>query len=222
MTLFCVSQDFFELPSVDIYEKMRESLRPVMRKITMFLLVSLDGYFEGPNHDISWHNVDSEFNKFAIEQLRNTDLLMFGRRTYQLMESSWPEVAKDPRASKENLEIAKLINETKKIVFSKTLEKVVKTVYWQNIRLVHEFNAEEIRQLKQQPGKEISVGGPDLVKSFIKAELIDEFRFLINPIIIGNGTPVLKGEIGKLCLELVSERKFNSGNVLLCYRPARK
>jgi dihydrofolate reductase len=91
------------------------------------MMLSLDGYFEGPNHDLSWHNVDDEFNKFAIEQLKEADLLLFGRRTYQLMEAYWPKAAKDPAMSKENLEIANLINNANKIVFSRTLDKVEET-----------------------------------------------------------------------------------------------
>ena len=95
-----------------------------MGKVTSFMTVSLDGYFEGPNHDISWHNVDDEFNEFAIKSLRETEVLLFGRRTYQLFEDSWPRAAKDPTMTKENLEIARLINNMNKIVFSKTLQRV--------------------------------------------------------------------------------------------------
>ena len=80
------------------------------------MTLSLDGYFEGPNHDISWHNINDEFNEFAIEQLKEADLLLFGRRTYQLMEASWPKAADDPAMSKENLEIANLMNNANKIV----------------------------------------------------------------------------------------------------------
>ena len=72
----------------------------------MLMSISLDGFFEGPNHDITWHNVDEEFNKFAIDQLRETDTILFGRRTYQLFEDSWPKVADDPTTSMDNLEIA--------------------------------------------------------------------------------------------------------------------
>jgi dihydrofolate reductase len=192
-----------------------------MRKIYLFMTLSLDGYFEGPNHDISWHNVDDEFNRFALEQLKEADLFLYGRRMYQLMEDFWPKAVNDINTSKENLEIANLINNTAKIVFSKTLQKVEEKENWKNVRLFHEFHPEEIMRLKQQPGKSIWVGGSDLALSFIKAGLIDEFRFMINPIVISNGTPIFKGLDSKLNLELLKTRKFNSGNVLLYYKPAK-
>jgi dihydrofolate reductase len=191
-----------------------------MRNVFLFMSLSIDGYFEGVNHDISWHNVDDELYKFVIEQLREADLFLFGRRTYQLMESFWPKAAKDATMSKENLEIARLINNTKKMVFSRTLDKVEEKENWKNVKLVRAFDPEEIKRLKQQPGKDIVVGGSDLAVSFIKAGLIDEFRFMVNPIVIGDGTPIFKGLGTKLRLQLIKTRTFNSGNVLLYYSPA--
>ena len=191
-----------------------------MRNVYLFMSLSLDGYFEGPNHDLSWINVDDEFNKFAIEQLKEADLELFGRRTYQLMEAWWPKVTQDPKASEEDLEIASLINNENKIVFSRTLDKVEEKDNWRNVRLVHEFDPEEVKRLKQLPGKGIGVGGSELAVSLIKNGLIDEFRFMISPVVIGQGTPIFKGLNQKLDLELVNARTFESGNVLLSYRPA--
>src|ERR1017187_10460075 len=189
-----------------------------MRKAHLFMTLSLDGYFEGPNHDISWHNVDDEFNEFAIEQLKEADLLLFGRRTYQLMEASWPKAPRDPATSKANLEIANLINNANKIVFSRTLDKVEETENWKNAKLVNAVDPAAIRRLKEQPGKGIWVGGSNLAVSFIKAGLIDEFRFMINPVVIGEGTPIFEGIHGKLNLELIKTRRFDSGNILLYYK----
>jgi dihydrofolate reductase len=190
-----------------------------MRKLYMFMSLSLDGYFEGPNHDISWHVVDDEFNKFAIEQLRKTDLFLWGRRIYQLMEGYWPRTAEDPLTSSDDREIARLMNNTEKIVFSKTLDRVEETKNWKVTKLIHEFDPKEIRRLKAQPGKEIGVGGPDLSTSLMKDGLIDELRLMINPVAIGEGTPIFQGLKGRVKLELLETRKFSSGNVLLCYRP---
>jgi dihydrofolate reductase len=192
-----------------------------MRKIILFMLLSLDGYFEGKNHDISWHNVDDEFNKFVIEQLKETDLLLFGRRMYQLMETSWPKAARDPNTSKENLEVANLMNNVNKIVFSRTLDKIDENENWKNVKLVRELDPDKIRRLKEQTGKVIWVGGSELAVSFIKAGLIDEFRFMINPVVIGDGTTIFKGIDSKLNLELIKARTFRSGNVLLYYQPSR-
>ncbi len=193
-----------------------------MRSIHLFVMLSLDGYFEGPNHDLSWHNVDDEFNKYAIEQLRETGLILFGRRTYQLMEGFWPKAAVDPETSLDNQEVARLINNTEKIVFSRTLEGVRETENWRNVKLRRNVDPIEIRRLKEMPGKDLWVGTSDLAVSFIKEDLIDEFRFMINPVIVGGGTRIFVDLNRKLDLELTESRKFDSGNVLLCYRPRRK
>jgi dihydrofolate reductase len=190
-----------------------------MRKLYMFASLSLDGYFEGPNHDISWHHVDSETNKFAIEMLRSTDLFLWGRRTYQLMEGYWPKAAEDPSTSGDDREIALLMNSTEKIVFSKTLDRVEETTNWKVTKLAHELDPKEIRRLKAQPGKEIGVGGPDLATSFMNEGLIDELRFMINPVAIGEGTPLFRGLERRVELELLEARRFSSGNMLLCYGP---
>lgn len=187
----------------------------------MFMMLSIDGYFEGPNHDISWHNVDDEVNRFAIEFLNETDLFIWGRRVYQLMEEAWPRIAKDPNISKENVEVARLVNNTPKIVISRTLDKVQEKENWKNVRLIHEFDPEEIRKLKKQPGKGIGVAGSDLAVSFIREGLIDEFRFMVNPVVIGEGTPIFKGLDSRLKLKLIKKRMFKSGNVLLYYKPVK-
>jgi dihydrofolate reductase len=193
-----------------------------MRSIHLFVMLSLDGYFEGPNHDLSWHNVDAEFNKYAIEQLRETGLILFGRRTYQLMEGFWPKAAVDPETSLDNREIARLINNTEKIVFSRTLEGVRETENWKNVKLRHSVDPAEIRRLKEMPGKDIWVGTSDLAVSFIKEDLIDEFRFMINPVIVGGGTRIFQGLDKRLDLELKKTQGFRSGNVLMYCRPRLK
>lgn len=192
-----------------------------MSKVYLFMSISLDGFFEGPNHDLSWINVDDEFDKFAIEMLKETDLFLWGRRIYQLMEGYWPKAVEDPNTSKDDLEVAGLMNNTSKIVFSRTLDRVEEHENWKNVRLVKEFNSDEIKRLKEQTGESIGVGGSGLAVSSIKAGLIDEFRFMVNPIVIGAGTPIFKGLDSKLKLELINTRAFRSGNVLLYYKPVR-
>jgi dihydrofolate reductase len=193
-----------------------------MRNIHLFVMLSLDGYFEGPNHDLSWHNVDDEFNKYAIEQLKETGLILFGRRTYQLMEGFWPKAAVDPETSPDNQEVARLINNTEKIVFSRTLDSVRETENWKNVKLRRKVDPVEIRDLKERPGKDIWVGTSDLAVSFIKEDLIDEFRFMLNPVIVGAGTRIFQGLNRRLNLELTRSRSFKSGNTLLYYVPRKK
>lgn len=184
--------------------------------------LSIDGYFEGPKHDLSWHKVDDEFNKFAIEQLKETDLFLWGRRVYQLMEAYWPNVADDPLTSKENQEVAYFMNNTEKIVFSRTLDEVSETRNWRRVKLVRKFDPADIRSLKERPGGDIGVGGSGLAVSFAEAGLIDEFRFMITPVALGAGSTILQGMKGKLNLELVRTRRFKSGNLLLYYKPVKE
>jgi dihydrofolate reductase len=188
-----------------------------MRKIILFNMVTLDGFFEGPNQDISWHNVDAEFNEFAIEQLKSADGLVFGRVTYQLMASYWPA----PSAIENDPVVAGLMNRLPKTVFSKTLAKAD----WNNTRVVKgaERVAEEIAKLKQQPGKDLLLfGSADLASTLTQLGLIDEYRIMVNPVVLGRGTPLFKAVKDKLRLKLVNARTFGNGNVLLSYQPDRK
>ena len=193
-----------------------------MRRLLMLMSISLDGFFEGRNHDISWHNVDEEFNKFALDQLRETDTILFGRRTYQLFEDSWPKAADNPTTSKDNLEIAHLINNMNKIVFSKTLQRVEEKKNWKNVKLIREVNPEEINRWKQQRGKDLAVGGNNLAVSLAQNGLVDEFQIMVNPVVLGNGTPLFEGIEERLNLRLLRTRMFKSGNVLLSYEPLKQ
>jgi len=192
-----------------------------MRKVILFMMLSVDGYFEGPNHDLSWHNVDKELDRFVIQQMKEVDLIIFGKRTYQTMESYWPQAQNDPKMSKENLIVAWLMNNMNKIVISRTLNKIREHKNWKNVKIVHKFDPKEIMRLKKQPGKTIWVGGSNLALSFIRASLIDEFRFTISPVVIGAGTPIFEGLDRRLKFELIKTRKFRSGNVMQYYRPKK-
>ena len=186
-----------------------------MRKVILFMMVTLDGFFEGPNGEIDWHNVDEEFNEFAIDQLNSVDVLLFGRKTYELMANYWPT----PQAVTNDPIVAEKMNTKSKIVFSKTLEKAD----WNNSRLIKDYIAEEISKLKGQPGKDLIIfGSSDLAVTFIRHGLIDEFRIMVNPVVLGNGKPLFKGLNEKLTLKLLKTRTFRSGNVLLYYQPDRK
>lgn len=211
-----------------------------MRKIIVFNLVSLDGYFAGPNGEIDWHNVDDEFNQFAVEQTQKFGAILFGRTTYQLFEDFWPallasqpaslaqlggqgeRVAGRPKAgvklsiSKEDLKIAKIINDIDKIVFSTTLKKVT----WNNSSLFHEINPEEIKKLKEADGKDIVIfGSGTIVQQMTNLGLVDEYRLLVNPIILGKGKPMFANMKDMLKLKLLKIRTFGNGNILLYYSP---
>lgn len=174
--------------------------------------MSLDGFFEGPNHAIDWHNVDEEFNQFAIAQLNSADMLLFGRGTYELMAGFWPTAT----AIQTDPVTAEPMNRLPKIVFSRTLSRVT----WQNTRLVKENIFEEIKRLKAQPGKDLLIlGSSNLSVSLLQRNLIDEFRLLVNPVVLGKGTALFQGIPERYHLRLLKTQAFRSGNVLLCYQP---
>lgn len=181
-----------------------------MRKVFLFMMITLDGYFEGSDHDISWHNADNEeFAKFAEHQLDETDTLIFGRRTYELMAGFWPseEVIKAEPGT------ATRMNNLNKVVFS---HKPISTD-WQNVESSTNV-VKKMQELKSAPGKDIAVlGGSNLCLTLIKEGLLDEIRIMINPIIIGNGTPLFDGTDKILQFALKASRTFESGNVLLTY-----
>jgi len=186
-----------------------------MRKLFVFDLVTLDGYFEGPDRDIGWHNVDAEFNDDAIAMLSSVDTLLFGRVTYELMAGFWPT----PEAIKNDPIVAGKMNALPKIVFSRTLEKAD----WQITRLVKDFIAEEIGKMKGQPGKDMALpGSGTLMAAFAQRGLIDEYRIMVNPLVLGNGNPLFKGIKDRLDLKHREIRSFRNGNVLLRYALAGK
>jgi dihydrofolate reductase len=184
-----------------------------MRKVILFNLVTLDGFFEGPNREIGWHNVDEEFNEFTGDQLNTFDILLFGRVTYELLASYWPT----PTAIRDDPIIAHLMNMIPKIVFSRTLEKAD----WNNTRLIKDHIGEEITKLKEQPGKDMAIfGSGNLASNLTNLGLIDEYRIIVNPVILGDGHPLFKGVNDRLNLKLLKTMAFRSGNVLLYYAPA--
>ncbi len=186
-----------------------------MRKLFLFMMVTLDGFFEGPNQSIDWHHVDEEFNDFAIDQLREVDTLLFGRVTYEGMASFWPTQF----AREDDPIVAGMMNSMPKIVFSRTLDRAD----WENSRLVKENMAEVVSKLKQHPGKDLAIfGSANLTASLLQMGLVDELRLMVNPVILGSGTPVFKGIHEKLNLKLLRTQTFRSGNVLLCYQPIYK
>lgn len=178
------------------------------------MMVSLDGYFEGIDHDISWHNVDEEFNEFAIEQTDNVGTLLFGHRTYDLMAGYWPQ----EETKKEDPIVARQMNETPKVVVSKQGF----TAEWQNTTVVSGDVVDQLRALKRQPGKDIGLyGSNELCVSLMKEGLVDEFRIMVNPVALGKGKALFTGLDTPVSLKLVRSHDFTSGNVLLVYQPAR-
>jgi dihydrofolate reductase len=183
-----------------------------MRKLAVFNFMTLNGYFQGPTGDISWHRHGQEESEYAAEGLKSGSTLLFGRVTYEQMASFWPT----PDAIKNAKVVAEGMNKADKIVFSRTLKKAE----WNNTRLVKDNMVEEIKRLKQMPGKDLTVlGSGSILTQLAEAGLIDEYQLMIDPILLGDGTPIFKNLRHKLDLKLTATRTFNSGVVLLNYRP---
>jgi dihydrofolate reductase len=174
----------------------------------------LDGYFAGQGGDISWHNVDAEFQELANAASNSGNTLLFGRVTYELMTGYWPT----PEAIKNDPVVARGMNSATKIVFSRTLNKVD----WNNTRLVKTDMLSEIRKLKQESGKDLTVlGSGSIVSQLAQERLIDEYQILLNPVVIGRGKTMFEGVKDRFSLKLTKTRVFGNGNVLLSYALAR-
>ena len=181
-----------------------------MRRLIMSNMVTLDGYFEGANSwDIEWHNFGwgEELAEIGNQQLRSADLILFGRATYEGMSGFWPN---------ETGETADLMNNTPKVVFSRTLD----SAEWNNSRLVKTSAEDEVARLKQEDGQDMLIfGSAKLTSSLMQKGLIDEYRVGLNPVLLGGGTPLFKPLPQQMPLKLVEARPLQTGLVFLRYQP---
>lgn len=168
--------------------------------------------------DIGWISYDGDLEKYAKEILSTADTVIWGRGTYQLMHGYWPSVPSNPSASQHERNHAEWIDKTAKIVFSTTLDKVE----WNNSRLVKEDVEEEIKNLKQQPGKDMVIlGSPRIAHHLMQLDLIDEYKITVSPVLIGSGLPLFQGLKEKVNLKLIENKTFDSGAIGLVYQSVR-
>jgi dihydrofolate reductase len=175
-----------------------------MRKLIYSMSVSLDGFIAGPDGEIDWGAPDEELHRFHNQQTRELGAHLCGRGLYETMVY-WETADENPSAAAHELEFARIWKELPKVVFSKTLEKVEG-----NARLVRGGVAEEIAKLKEQPGKDLAVGGAGLASTFTKLGLIDEYRLFVSPVVLGGGTRYFPAVEERINLELVETRTFGS------------
>ena len=186
-----------------------------MRKVIYSMMASLDGFIERPERELDWVIVDEELHKYVNDQQGSVGAFLYGRRLYENMVKYWPTADADPSNPDYVLEFAKIWKKMPKIVFSKTLEQVG----W-NSRLVRGNIAEEIAQLKAQPGKDLELAGANLATTFMRLGLIDEYQVYIHPVILGSGTPMFPKLDKEITLQFVERRTFGSGVVMLRYKRA--
>ena len=185
-----------------------------MRKLLVFNNITLDGYFTDSNSDMSWahKNADEEWNKFTSENASGGGVLLFGRKTYDLMASFWPT----EQARQMMPEVAEGMNNLPKVVFSRTMDKAT----WNNTKLVKENMVEEVRQMKSESGDGMVImGSGTIVSQLTQARLIDEFQFIVHPLILGSGRTLFEGVPEQFRLKRINSRTFGNGNVLLTYVP---
>ena len=185
-----------------------------MRKVISFMHVSLDGFTTGPNGELEWAIVDEELNPYVDNLFKSVDVALYGRATYQLMQSYWPTVLTDSEAAPRESAHARWVEDVSKIVFSTTLERAE----WNNTRLIKNHIAEEIEALKREPGLDLMIfGSPRLTHTFMHLGLIDEYRLFLNPIVLGGGTPLFRGFSDWTKLKLLETKTFQAGVVGLHY-----
>jgi dihydrofolate reductase len=195
------------------------------RRIVMFNWVSADGYFAGLDGNLDWVVPDEEQAKAAAESIQNFDTVLFGRRTYDIFEGFWRNAVVDDagtvpdphhpgRRSREHGAVAIALNRMTKLVFSRTL----KDVTWRNSHLLRELDPRGIETMKSQPGKDMIIfGSGSIVSQLTEHRLIDEYHFVVCPILLGSGQPLLRAVLKRLRLDLLEAKALPSGDVMLRY-----
>ena len=183
-----------------------------MRRIIVQNAVSLDGFFEGPGHDISWHQVDEELHQHLNDELSATGAFLSGRVTWELMAAYWPTADEDPDAAAPEREFAGIWREKPKIVFSRTLTEAG----W-NTEIRREVDPDDVRRLKAEPGADLVLSGASVAGALRAHDLVDEWRLYVNPILLGRGNRMFADADARTDVRLVETRTFGNGVLLMRY-----
>ena len=184
------------------------------RKVILLINMSLDGFVAGPNGETDWITIDEEIFKDSNALANTADIALYGRATFEMMESYWPTVLTNSNSTAAEIEHAIWMEKVKKIVFSTTLEHVE----WNNTTLIKDNIGEEITRLKQQPGRNMIIfASPCLAHSLMELELIDQFRINVNPVVLGEGIPLFTNAAERIHLRFLQSKMFHSGVVGLLY-----
>lgn len=186
-----------------------------MGKLIYSLNVSLDGFVETPGHSLDWATVDDELHTWFNDQTRTLDAALYGRRMYELMADYWPSAENDPTATDTEREFARIWKPLPKIVFSTSLEHVE-----HNSRLVKGDVGTVLDGLRDEFDGDLDVGGPNLAAQFVRRGLVDEYRLVVHPVVLGAGTPFWPELDTPLRLRLVETRRFVSGVEFRSYVPS--
>ncbi|MFT3750048.1 MAG: dihydrofolate reductase family protein [Agriterribacter sp.] len=186
-----------------------------MGKIISFMHISLDGFAAGLNGEMSWIKVDEEIFDHVGKRISESNMALYGRVTYQMMESYWPDAGNKPDASKHDIEHSKWYNKARKIVLSKTIKKEGLA----NTTIISDNLSDKLQELKQQAGGNdiLLFGSPTATHSLIQLNLIDGYWLFVNPIILGKGIPLFAHVKNSIKLKLLSTRQFSCGVIALDY-----
>jgi dihydrofolate reductase len=185
-----------------------------MKKVVLFMHTSLDGFVAGSNGEMDWINVDEEMFDYAGNRTNESDIALYGRVTFQMMDSYWLTAADKPNATKHDIEHSIWYNGVKKVVVSKT----IKSADLVNTKIISENLSSEIRKLKSGTGKDIIMfGSPTLSHLLMEENLIDNYWLFVNPILLGQGIPLFKRINHNRRLRLITSKVFPSGVVCLHY-----
>jgi dihydrofolate reductase len=182
-----------------------------MRKLIAAMNMTLDGFC-----DHTAMIADDEIHQHYTELLRDADTVIYGRKTFQLMEF-WPTLVANPSGNKAMDEFAVVMDEIHKIVYSRTLEKVE----WKTAELKREIVKDEIVELKQRPGKNILVGSPSLIVALGNLGVIDEYQLAVQPTVLGSGLTLFKNISDRIDLKLLRTKTFGIGAVTMYYEPRK-
>jgi dihydrofolate reductase len=183
-----------------------------VRKVIFFMSVSLDGFIEGPDGDLDWHMVDDEVHTHFNEELAAMGAFVNGRVTYDLMVRSWPTADTDPWSTEPMREFARIWRGMPKIVYSRSRDYTDG-----NPTVLREVVPEQVTELKAQEGGDLALVGADIAASFMRHDLIDEYRLFVHPVVIGQGKRMFQSPEAKIDLRLAETRTFGNGVVLLRY-----
>lgn len=185
-----------------------------MRKLIFFMHTSLDGFVAGLNGELNWVKLGDDMFDFVAEMTAQSDTALYGRVTYEMMQSYWPDAGKKPNASKHDIEHSTWYNKVSKVVLSQTMQEAG----LHNTRVIGGQLPDNINKIKQEEGKNILIfGSPGASRSLLNEGLIDEFWLFVNPIILGKGMPLFKDITGTTKLKLTESKTFASGVIALHY-----
>ena len=210
--IYHTQRHIHQLKNISLRIETRKPLED--RKVILLIHTSLDGFVAGPNEETGWITIDDEIFKDSNALANTADIALYGRATFQMMESYWPSVLTNSNSTPAELEHAIWMEQVRKIVFSTSLE----SVEWNNTTLIKENIEEQMIRLKQQPGRNMIIfGSPRLAHNFMERGLIDYFRINVNPVVLGKGIPLFKNADERIHLRLLQSKTFNSGVVGLLY-----